>query len=306
MARRFGFLAVLTGVLLGSIVCISAVSGQTLLSSFENNLTSSSGADWSEWDTFEYSYTTIGATEGTTALAMAHPTQGNWTIQGVLTGGVALAQQVVDHGFLQVDVTTTDVGEAGDGLSPSWRQVYIIINSNQGGWQQSQYGLTVAPDDGTSLTETLTLDLSSIVSTDPNPQSIQANAAAYVASGGGEGTWFELFIALQGDDVGQIKTGDYNANSAVDAADFGAWRTLENSSEVLTNETVSPGLIDQEDYDEWKANFGAAYKVTTIFDNFRFANAGSGSIGGVGVPEPTSAFLALSFALSCLVLRRGR
>ena len=161
MARRFGFLAVLTGVLLGSIVCISAVSGQTLLSSFENNLTSSSGADWSEWDTFEYSYTTIGATEGTTALAMAHPTQGNWTIQGVLTGGVALAQQVVDHGFLQVDVTTTDVGEAGDGLSPSWRQIYIIINSNQGNWQQTAYPLTVAPDDGTSLTETLTLDLSS-------------------------------------------------------------------------------------------------------------------------------------------------
>ena len=92
----------------------------------------------------------------------------------------------------------------------------------------------------------------------------------------------------------------------MDAADFTIWRNLENSSEVLTNETASPGLIDQEDYDEWKANFGAAYKVTTIFDNFRFANAGSGSIGGVGVPEPTSAFLALSAALACLVLRRRR
>jgi hypothetical protein len=285
-------------VIVGSTAGVSNSSGQTLLSSFENDLSSSLGVDWAVWDTFDYSFTDIGATDGTSALAIHHPTSGSWQIQGFFDGGVPLAQLAADNGFMQVDVTTTDVGEAGDGLSPSWRQVYLIFNSNQGGWQQTAFGLTVAADDGGSSTQTLTLDLAS--------SGIQANAAAYAASGGGDGTWWQLFIALQGDDVGQLKPGDYNNNTIVDAADYTTWRDTLGAT-TLTNETASPGIVDSADYDEWKANFGSDYRVTTIFDNFRFLNAGSGSIVSGAVPEPASAgFVSVAVAAGLACLRKRR
>ena len=49
-----------------------------------------------------------------------------------------------------------------------------------------------------------------------------------------------------------------------------------------------------EDYNEWKQNFGIDYTwITTIIDNVRLANAGSGAFVSGATPEPTSAVLAL-------------
>ncbi len=75
--------------------------------------------------------------------------------------------------------------------------------------------------------------------------------------------------------------GDYNGDDVVDAADYSVWRDSLNSNTPLTNETASLGVVDQEDYDAWKANFGAV--------------AGSGGSAGVTgtVPEPTCAVLLL-------------
>ena len=239
---------------------------------------------------------TVGATEGTTALAIHHVP--DWSIQAILKGGMPLAQAVASHDFLLIDVTSVDVGIAGDGLSPAWRAIIPVFNSNQGGWQQTQLDYPVASDDGGFLTSTAVLDL---VTT-----GIKANAQAFVTAGGGEGTYWELFLPLQGGDQGII-AGDYSNNRAVDAADYVAWRNSLGGGS-LTNETVSLGTVDAEDYAEWQARFGTDYSlITTIIDNVRLANAGSGSGGlaAAATPEPSSAVLFVVGALAMAARRRA-
>jgi MYXO-CTERM domain-containing protein len=276
------------------------VFGQQLLSSFENSLATTAGGAWEGQWTVNPDFTPIGATEGSMALAVHHsPT---WVTDGtVLKVGLPLAQQVAQHDFMLVDMTTTDLGIAGDGLSPAWRQVFAIFNSNQGGWQQNQIDFPVAADDGTSLTSTAILDL---VTT-----GIKANAQAFVDAGGGPNSYWELFLIFQGGDQGTpIKAGDYNSDNFVNAADYIIWRDTVGGT-TLANETVSPGVVDAADYDEWRKFFGSDYsKITTIIDNIRFANAGSGA-GGLSsssAPEPSSAVLALVAAIALFGRRRMR
>jgi hypothetical protein len=291
MSTRIGSLAVVATALFSWTMGGLSASAQ-LISSFENDLSSSFDTNW----TFDMAtnFGPTGATEGSSALAITHP--GNWSISGYLKAGLPLAQVTANSQFLVLDATTTDIGIGGDGASPSWREVVVIFNSNQGGWQQTGLTLPVASDDGGSHTETLIVDLVS--------SGIQANAATYVASGGGDGTWWELFIALQGGDQG-IQAGNYAPDSSVNAADYTVWRDTLGGT-TLTNETVSPGIVDQEDYDEWKAKFGTSYALTTIIDNVRFANAGSGGLAAAGVPEPTSGLLGLIAASAVAVMRRVR
>jgi len=79
---------------------------------------------------------------------------------------------------------------------------------------------------------------------------------------------------------------DYNDNGVVDAADYVLWR----KGGPLMNEVVTPGTITQEDYDIWRANFGAVVP-------------GAGALLSTrSVPEPTSALLlavGASLALFC-------
>jgi glucose/arabinose dehydrogenase/PKD repeat protein len=51
--------------------------------------------------------------------------------------------------------------------------------------------------------------------------------------------------------------GDYNANAAVDAADYVMWRKLMGASAILRND-VTPGTVQLEDYAVWAENFGDA------------------------------------------------
>ena len=97
-------------------------------------------------------------------------------------------------------------------------------------------------------------------------------------SGGGVDPYFRLIFAMIGGDQGTpIKAGDYNNNNVVDAADYIIWRDTVGGT-TLANETVSPGSVDAEDYTEWRSHFGNDYsRITTIIDNVRFANPGSGS-----------------------------
>ncbi len=73
------------------------------------------------------------------------------------------------------------------------------------------------------------------------------------------------------------------------------WRQALATGGTLQNETASPGVVDQADYDAWRANFGAA------------SGSGSGAgMAGVGVPEPETAalfVLAAALALGCTDLR---
>jgi hypothetical protein len=267
--------------------------GQQLLGGFENTLVSTAGGTpfGGQW-TASPEYSPIGATEGSSALVVRH--NPSWVTDGLfLKAGMALAQQVSQHDFLAIDLTTSDLGVAADGISPAWRQVFIVFNASpaHGGWQQTQVDFPVAADDGNSFTYTAILDLAT--------SGIKANAQNFVNTGGGEGTWWELFLVFQGGNQGVApKPGDYDNNGVVDASDYVIWRkTLSGTS--LPNETVSPGIIDSADYEEWRRLYGSDYtKIATTIDNIRFANAGSGSgLSPGGIPEPSSGLLALVAAL---------
>lgn len=302
MSRRFGSVAVVMAALIGWVVGGSPASGQ-LLSSFENDLSSTVGGTWGEGGIPGSTFVADGATDGATALAIHHP--GAWGIQAILRTGLPLAQIVAQNDFLLMDVTTTDSGIAGDGWSPSWRQIIPVFNSSVGGWQQNDINFGVAGDDGGSLTETVILDLNAPQGTNP---SIKANAQTFIDSGGGVDPYWELFIAFQGADQGVVvKAGDYAAaDSIVNAADYTVWRDNLNGT-TLTNETASLGIVDGEDYDVWKENFGTNYtSITTIIDNIRFVTAGSGSIGGAAVPEPSSVLLAWGAVIAVVAGCRAR
>ncbi len=298
MNKQLGVVAALSATMFLASHGTRAVYGQQLLSGFENTLSTTVGGAWEGDWTVTPDYTPIGATEGGLALAVHHsPT---WVTGGtVLKTGLPLAQIVAQHQLMLFDMTTTDLGTAGDGWSPSWRQVFAIFNSNQGGWQQNQLDFPVASDDGGTSTQTVVLDLAST--------GIQANAQAFVNSGGGPNTYWELYLVFQGGDQGTaIKAGDYGANDLADATDYVVWRNSLGGSS-LTNETVSLGIVDSADYDEWRAHFGTDYtKITTIMDNIRFANPGSGSLSSMGVPEPSTMLLAFGAVLSMATIFRGR
>ena len=73
--------------------------------------------------------------------------------------------------------------------------------------------------------------------------------------------------------------GDYNDDDSVDAADYTVWRDSVASTISLPNETASMGVVDAEDYDAWKANFGTV------------AEGGSAAVSAV--PEPSGMLLVL-------------
>src|SRR3954452_10904009 len=208
MCKRVGWIATLTGILASGVLggalprCEAQVVG-----TFEHNLSSSVGTNWEGPGIPNSEYVSTGATDGTSALAIQHdPT---WNIQAILKGGLALAQDAATHDFLIIDATTTDNGVANDGWSPAWRQLFVVFNSNQGGWQQTQLDVPVAGDGGGSLTTPIVLDLNT-VAPNSNGLTIKANAQAYVNSGGGKGTYWKLFLPIQGGDQGTVvKAGNY-------------------------------------------------------------------------------------------------
>jgi hypothetical protein len=269
------------------------VFGQ-LLSSFEGDLSSSVGATWQGPGIPFSEFVSAGATDGTSALAVHHGSSwdANYPAPLELHGAMQLAQAVASHDFLTFDITTIDLGVAGDGWSPSYRIMWPIALSSQGGWHQpGQIDIPVASDDGGSLTYNAVFDLTTA--------NIKADAQAYVDSGGGTDPYFHLIFAMIGGDQGTgPKAGDYGpADNFVNAADYVTWRENLNGT-TLTNETVSPGIVDVADYNEWRANFGKDYtRITTIIDNIRFANAGSGVGSASAAPEPSNVILIVISSL---------
>lgn len=84
--------------------------------------------------------------------------------------------------------------------------------------------------------------------------------------------------------------GDYNGNGTVDAADYTVWRDNLGSDFVMPNDST-PGMITQEDYDVWTANFGMV--------------GSSSGLSAAVVPEPASLSLCLALLLLGLVLRNS-
>lgn len=85
--------------------------------------------------------------------------------------------------------------------------------------------------------------------------------------------------------------GDYNNDGKVDAADYTVWRdNVGNAGTTLLNrDPANGGVVGDDDYDSWKANFGAG---------------GGGSVSTAGVPEPSSVLLVGLGVLAATALRR--
>jgi pectate lyase len=112
---------------------------------------------------------------------------------------------------------------------------------------------------------------------------------------GGALAWDTSLLASQGVlsviASAPILAGDYNNDGKVDAADYTVWRDALHSGAALQNETASLGIVDADDYDAWKANFGV------------MAELGGGAVGAV--PEPGSLVLA-AVALALAATRSPR
>jgi hypothetical protein len=77
--------------------------------------------------------------------------------------------------------------------------------------------------------------------------------------------------------------GDYNENNIVDAADYTVWRNRLGQNITLPNEVETPHIVTIEDYNFWKAHFGAT------------SGSGAGSVAQSSpVPEPSVSALLLA------------
>jgi hypothetical protein len=82
--------------------------------------------------------------------------------------------------------------------------------------------------------------------------------------------------------------GDFNRDSAVDAADYVVWRDSIGQTGNLPADANEDNIVDTDDYALWRANFG------------RSDDAGSGNLHAI-VPEPScfTIVLVTGIALSC-------
>ena len=84
--------------------------------------------------------------------------------------------------------------------------------------------------------------------------------------------------------------GDYNKDGIVDAADYTVWRdSVGMSAGTLPNDPAG-GVIGQNQYDQWKNNFGAT--------------ASSSALNSASVPEPSTLWLLSGFLFAAFACRR--
>ncbi len=79
--------------------------------------------------------------------------------------------------------------------------------------------------------------------------------------------------------------GDYNENNVLDAADYTVWRDALAVGGTIPNDPTG-GIATQDDYDYWKAHFGATL------------GSGAGAIATSAVPEPGSFALVILLSLA--------
>jgi hypothetical protein len=89
-----------------------------------------------------------------------------------------------------------------------------------------------------------------------------------------------------------LLVGDYNNDGVVNAADYVVWRSNAGTTNVLPNDPIG-GTIGTQQFDHWRANFGAAC-------------GGNASSINAAVPEPHTIFLVLSMAIVPVTARKRR
>jgi hypothetical protein len=110
----------------------------------------------------------------------------------------------------------------------------------------------------------------------------------------GEHDFFGNFVRVGELDIGaheQSLPGDFNADGAVDAADYVVWRKVAGTNYNPYADANGDRTIDEADFANWRAHFGSTL-------------GGSGSGGFHAIPEPSFGLLIVAFALVVTVSRR--
>lgn len=312
---------------------LSLVAGVThadqVISSFEGDLSSVYGVNWTTIESGIRSTAFIaddpndldseGVTEGTQALELGFR---NWDSGNqpwlVLQAGTATAQSILEFDAFAFDMTPV-ANLAGPGIA--YRQAFLAATSNtlNFGFIQRDFSAedaepdpTQNPDTGAWNPSTLSWDLNELLEENDNgPTGVfktWKQWAREAVDAGPEEGFFDLYIIFQGanndffefppkvaiDNVRWVGagapgvTGDYNNDGVVDAADYTVYRdNLGGPATAFPNR--DPGIaanpISMDDYVAWDLAYGSPAPTA-------------------GVPEPTSALMALAALAASRCARR--
>lgn len=267
----------------------ASVNADTLLSSFDTDLSSSLGVNWEvfgpNWSTEHVAQ----LSQGTGALRVLH--NPNWQVGLKLVGGEALAQLITTSARLEFDA----MGAYG----MAWRQAFVVLNGNNEhvGFQQTEeFGLPVPSDPFNHIV----IELSDANRNAAGAQNWKAMAQAWLnAPAGDTKTYFELMIGFQGGS--NAPTADFNFDTAVDGKDFLIWQRNFGNMEAGPEQGDSnfDALVDGVDLNAWKTEFGRP--VASTIDNIRFTTTPAVA----AVPEPATG-LGCFIALAMTVTARRR
>jgi hypothetical protein len=291
--NRFG-LAILSALMAAAagLSCPAHAQTETLISGFNGDLSSSLGVNW----TFENGFTgefVPALSEGTGALKLY--ANGTWQIGLKLVGGAALANLIIANDTLELDA----VGDFG----MNYRQIVAVFNMNYpspstGFHQSAEVGLPV-PSETEPFTHVV-FDLTNV-----NNKNWKELAQGWLADPnvGGAGSWCELMIVINGDDLPQ--SADFDFDTDVDANDFLIWQRNVGLDFASQEQGDSNGdlIVDQTDFFDWQFQYGrrVADPPATI-DNIKFVD----STPAAAVPEPATVAAGLAGAVSIGALRRRR
>lgn len=90
--------------------------------------------------------------------------------------------------------------------------------------------------------------------------------------------------------------GDYNDDAIVDAADFVVWRIYSGTDEELPGDGT-PGIVDQDDYNVWRANFGRVLSIPTAPSNLSATAVGATQINLIWTDNASDPNNEASFAI---------
>lgn len=259
-----------------------------------------------------HSLTSTGATDGSTALQIdrqSKPTGFTWGSQFQISSDLdpdpevedidptlqGIIDDVIDR-ISSADSIAFDVTfDTPPILSPTYTNFAVHFTDDTGAFYQK-----AAPSFNANVTEetqlTFTIPLSDF--NDPN------TGNNLVTDGLMEGSNYlriGLSTSTDGASIYQIDnmrlltqvaaSGDYNGNGVVDAADYAVWRDNLNATgtpgEVLGDGTttgdllgVPDGLVDEWDYNYWRAHFGESA--------LSGSGAGASALVQSTVPEPST------------------
>lgn len=259
-------------------------AAETLLSSFEGDLSSTLGVDW-QFAGVAHAFVAEGATQGSQALQITHTRTQSIPLRLVGDASTQLST-FYDNTQLRADFTVPETA--------NFREAFFRLQVNGGAF---------------------TIDGADIILT---PGATVAGVWDYEAEGVFDTlallepiTNFSIQLGMRGPDLGSPVPptsvtivdnirwftpglpGDFNEDNAVDAADYVVWRKNDGTNNPLPNDDGLGVPIGTGHFELWIANYG---------------NTASGAASGqsIAVPEPSSVLLAGTYCLILLYRMRRR